>query len=40
MSEIWWNLSGADKQCDLYGGGHQVHFIQYKLSVWEPAAVI
>ena len=40
MSEIWWNLSGTDKQCDSYGPGHWVHWIQHKLSVREPAPVI
>jgi hypothetical protein len=37
MSEIWWNLSGTDKQCHSYGAGHWVHWIQHKLSVQEPA---
>jgi hypothetical protein len=40
MSEIRWNLSGADKQCSSYGGGHWVHWIQHKLSVREPGAAI
>jgi len=40
MSEIWWNLSGTDKQCDSYGAGHRVHWIQHKLSVREPAPVV
>jgi hypothetical protein len=40
MSEIWWNLSGADKHCDSYGPGHWVHWIQHKLSVRVPAPVI
>jgi|SRR5208283_5069976 len=40
MSEIWWNLSGTDKRCDLYGPGHWVHWIQHKLSVREPGSVI
>ena len=39
MSEIWWNLSGTDKHCDLYGG-HWVHWIQYFKSVREPGPVI
>ncbi len=40
MSEIWWKLSGTDKQCDSYGPGHWVHWIQHKKSVVEPAQVI
>ena len=40
MSEIWWNLSGTDKQCDSHGPGHWVHWIQHKLSVREPGQVI
>ncbi len=40
MPEIWWNLSGTDKRCDSYGGGHWVHWIQHKLSVREPGSVI
>lgn len=40
MSGIWWNLSGTDKQCDRYGPGHWVHWIQHKLSVREPDRVI
>jgi hypothetical protein len=40
MSEICWNLSGTDKLCDSYGGGHWVHWIQHKLSVREPGPVI
>ena len=41
MSEIWWNLSGTDTQCDMYGGGgHWGHWIQYFQSVREPAPVI
>jgi hypothetical protein len=40
MSEIWWNLSGTDKQCDSCGPGHWVHWIQHKKSVVEPAQVI
>ncbi len=40
MSEIWWNLSGTDRQCDSYAPGHWVHWIQHKLSVREPEPVI
>jgi hypothetical protein len=40
MSEIGWNLSGTDKQCSSYGGGHWVHWLQHKLSVREPAPAI
>ena len=40
MTDVWWNLSGTDKQCDSYGGGHWVHWIQHKLSVRNPGPVI
>ena len=40
MTDVWWNLSGTDKKCDSYGGGHWVHWIQHKLSVRNPGPVI
>ncbi len=40
MSEIWWNLSGTDRQCDLYGPGHQIHWIHFNHSMREPSVVI
>lgn len=40
MSEIWSNLSGTDNRCHSYAPGHLVHWIQHKLSVREPHAVI
>jgi hypothetical protein len=40
MSEIWWNLSGADKHCDSYGPGHQIHWIHFNHSMREPSVVI
>jgi len=40
MSGYVWDLSGTDKQCDLYGPGHLIHWIHFKLSMREPSVVI
>jgi hypothetical protein len=35
-----WDLSGTDDQCDSYGPGHQIHWIQFNHSMREPSVVI
>ena len=35
-----WGLSGTDDRCDLYGPGHQIHWIHFNHSMREPSAVI
>ena len=40
MSGYVWDLSGTDEQCDSYGPGHQIHWIQFNHSMREPSAVI
>ena len=39
MSYVW-DLSGTDKQCELYGPGHQIHWIHFNHSMREPSVVI
>ena len=40
MSGYVWDRSGTDDQCDLYGQGHQSHWIQFNHSMREPSVVI
>src|SRR5258705_7779454 len=40
MSGYVWDLSGTDRQCDLYGPGHLIHWIHFNHSMREPSAVI
>jgi len=40
MSQPIWGLSGTDDRCDLYGPGHQIHWIHFNHSVREPSEVI
>jgi hypothetical protein len=40
MSGYVWDLSGTDRQCDLYGPGHQIHWIHFNHSMREPSVVI
>jgi hypothetical protein len=40
MSGYIWDLSGTDRQCDAYAPGHQIHWIHFNHSMWEPSEVI
>lgn len=40
MSEISWNSSDLDRPCDSYRAGHQVHWIQAKISRREPPQAV
>ena len=40
MSGYVWDLSGTDRQCDLYRPGHQIHWIHFNHSMREPSVVI
>jgi hypothetical protein len=40
MTGYVWDLSGTDKQCDLYRPGHQIHWIHFNHSMREPSVVI
>ena len=40
MSGYVWDLSGTDEKCDLYGPGHQIHWIHFNHSMREPSVVI
>jgi hypothetical protein len=40
MSGYVWDLSGTDRHCDLYGPGHQIHWIHFSHSMREPSVVI
>ena len=40
MSQPIWGLSGTDGRADLYGPGHQVHWIHFNHSMREPWVII
>ena len=40
MSGYVWDLSGTDRQCDLYRPGHLIHWIHFNHSMREPSEVI
>jgi hypothetical protein len=40
MSGYVWDLSGTNKQCELYEPGHQIHWIHFNHSMREPSVVI
>ena len=40
MTRYVWDLSGLDEQCESYGPGHQVHWVQFNQSMRHPAQVI